>query len=500
MVDANTGEELEDAVRAILIDYGQSCVDPTWKIPDIHVQVHGPEVRIFDAERRPITSGRTSATIFLAGDFWAKCAAGHGIEVARIFAPEFASRISCVPTLVNAFAKIGLFLCKMGQIDEGLFTLLHCMDSPGLSEARDVMQEHAPGVIKVIEDFDKTDRGLTLAQAARYFQDGISRHSPAERACVIGSLEGAVAHFLSTRKLAGVLKAFMPTVVDSVGNPLACVCESGLAAMACIANHAWAERNYHVLRACVPKLIAEGVDLRENLARLFELELIDGNRAAADASWRRCQSLAPLWPSPHARSIYKAPDWNDRRGIALTQAGSHCLESGPAAVQSRGTELLAEALEWIEPRLSQDLCSAAKVDARGFVYSTIYWNGRAADMSGDRERAHELYTRARNVYTALVTSASSTSLLDDAVERTSSARRQSDECPAAVRLLRLMMKAERVRLIADAPTERLIEDLERCLVGQPTVETVCEVLLEHPDVEELFASNDELERLLEMTL
>jgi len=229
---------------------------------------------------------------------------------------------------------------------------------------------------------------------------------------------------------------------------------------------------------------------------MFELELIDGNREAAEALWKRCESLAPLWPEPNARHIYERPDWRDRRGIALTEAGHHLLGRERDEARRRGAALLDEALEWVEPRLIEDLSKARKADRRGFVYRTLYGNGLAAEMSGAREKAHAFYTRSRDVYLALVT----TWILDDAMARTVRERARAEKHPEATALVGLLVQAGRIRLNADLPTPRLLEDVSRCLAKQPTAENLSELLVDHPDVDELFASDDDLERLLEEVL
>ena len=161
-----------------------------------------------------------------------------------------------------------------------------------------------------------------------------------------------------------------------------------------------------------------------------------------------------------------------------------------------GAELLDEALEWVEPRLIEDLTKARKADCRGFVYRTLYGNGLAAEMSADREKAHAFYTRSRDVYLALVT----TWILDDAMARTVRERARAEKHPEATALVGLLVQAGRIRLNADLPTPRLLEDVSRCLAKQPTAENLSELLVDHPDVDELFASDDDLERLLEEVL
>ena len=84
--------------------------------------------------------------------------------------------------------------------------------------------------------------------------------------------------------------------------------------------------------------------------------------------------------------------------------------------------------------------------------------------------------------------------------RTVRERARAEKHPEATALVGLLVQAGRIRLNADLPTPRLLEDVSRCLAKQPTAENLSELLVDHPDVNELFASEDDLERFLEEAL
>jgi hypothetical protein len=225
---------------------------------------------------------------------------------------------------------------------------------------------------------------------------------------------------------------------------------------------------------------------------MFELELAAGDREAAEAWWRRAEAVTPIWSE---RSIAGRPAWQDRRGVALSEVGHHLIAQTSTTTRRRGAELLVEALAWVEPQLQRDLATATKRDHRGFVYRTVYGNGLAAEWAGDLPRAHALHLRARDVYRTLVTDVGSTTELDDAIARTAPRPPESPSSPAGA-LVELLVAGERMRLATSDPTPRLLDDLSRCLEARPTVAQLVELLVEHPDVDELFASDDDLERLL----
>jgi hypothetical protein len=74
--------------------------------------------------------------------------------------------------------------------------------------------------------------------------------------------------------------------------------------------------------------------------------------------------------------------------------------------------------------------------------------------------------------------------------------RDEGDHPDAAQLVELLVEANLLRL-RDVSTRGLLEDLTRCLFASASVSEISELLVDHPAVDELYASDEELQKALE---
>jgi hypothetical protein len=76
----------------------------------------------------------------------------------------------------------------------------------------------------------------------------------------------------------------------------------------------------------------------------------------------------------------------------------------------------------------------------------------------------------------------------------------ADDYPDAAKLIELLVANALIRLRASGPPPPLLKDLTRLISHSASPKDLSEFLVEHPAVDELFATDEELERLLSQAL